>query len=454
MKTIAAIATAPVSGPIGILRLSGDEAVRIAEAVFSPANGKKLSEYADKHLAYGSLTNKDGRLIDSCMAVLMRAPHSYTGEDCAEIHCHGSLEILRQGLASLYAQGAEPAGPGEFTKRAFLNGKMDLSEAEAVNDLISSQTAQAMENATAQVRGVIGKKIQTIRDRIVAIVANFYAVVDFPDEEIDVSLFDQAQEVLHNATGELYAMAESYEKGRLLREGICCAILGKPNAGKSSILNAMAGFDRVIVTDIPGTTRDIVEETIQVGPVVLRLSDTAGLRETIDPVEKIGIQKAMEHANEAALVLGVFDNSTEITDEDLMVIARAGSKRSIAIINKQDLERKIDVKYIKNHFHYTVEVSVKTGEGIPELLHLIEEVVGVSNLQCNGELITNARQAAALARAAERCEESFFAAQSGLTPDAVVMDAEGAIAALGEITGQSVTDDIVDKIFSTFCVGK
>ncbi len=454
MKTIAAIATAPVSGPVGILRLSGDEAIRIAEAVFSPANGKKLSQCAERELVYGNLKNEGGKIIDSCLAVIMPGPHSYTGEDCAELHCHGSLEILRQGLAALYAQGAQPAGPGEYTKRAFLNGKLDLSEAEAVGDLICAQTAQAVENAAAQVRGAVGKKVQKIRDEIVAIVANFYAVVDFPDEEIDESLFEQAQEVLHNATGELYAMAESYEKGRILREGITCTILGKPNAGKSSILNAMAGFERAIVTDIPGTTRDIVEECIQVGPVVLRIADTAGLRETEDPVEKIGIQKAMERANEAALVLCVFDRSTKVTDEDLMVIARAGSKRSIAVINKEDLECRMDVDYIKSHFAHTVEVSVKTGEGIPRLMQTIEEVIGVANLQCDGELITNARQAAALARAAERCEESFFAAESGLTPDAVVMDAEGAIAALGEITGQSVTDDIVDKIFSTFCVGK
>lgn len=250
MKTIAAIATAPVSGPVGILRLSGDEAIRIAEAVFSPANGKKLSQCAERELVYGNLKNGEGKIIDSCLAVIMPGPHSYTGEDCAELHCHGSLEILRQGLAALYAQGAQPAGPGEYTKRAFLNGKLDLSEAEAVGDLICAQTAQAVENAAAQVRGAVGKKVQKIRDEIVAIVANFYAVVDFPDEEIDESLFEQAQEVLHNATGELYAMAESYEKGRMLREGITCTILGKPNAGKSSILNAMAGFERAIVTDI------------------------------------------------------------------------------------------------------------------------------------------------------------------------------------------------------------
>lgn len=454
MKTIAAIATAPVSGPVGILRLSGDEAIRIAEAVFSPANGKKLSQCAERELIYGNLINGEGKIIDSCLAVRMPGPHSYTGEDCAEIHCHGSMEILRQGLAALFAQGAQPAAPGEYTKRAFLNGKMGLSEAEAVNDLICAQTAQAVENAAAQMRGVMGKKIQKIRQDIMDIVSNFYAVVDFPDEEIDESLFEKAQEVLHNATGELYALAESYEKGRMLREGIPCAILGKPNAGKSSILNAMAGFDRAIVTDIPGTTRDIVEECVQVGPVVLRLADTAGLRETEDPVERIGIQKAMERANEAALVLSVFDSSSELTDEDLMVIARAGSKRSIAIINKEDLECKLDIGFIKSHFQNTVEVSVKTGEGIPALMHMIEQVIGVADLKCDGELITNARQAAALARAAERCEESFFAAESGMTPDAVVMDAEGAIAALGEVTGQSVTDDIVDNIFANFCVGK
>ena len=453
-KTIAAIATGPAAGPIGIIRVSGPQTLAIADKIFTPQGGGLLSERSSRLLTYGALHARDGRVIDHCLCCVMHAPHSYTGEDMAEIQCHGSPAILSETLAALFAGGAVQAGPGEFTQRAFLAGKMDLSGAEAVNDIITATTIHAAENAAAQMDGVVGSKIHAIRQRLVELVAEFLAVVDYPDEEIDSRLFDSACEILHDATRELYDLAETYERGRILREGIPCAILGRPNAGKSSLLNALAGVDRAIVTSVPGTTRDVIEETIRIGAVVLHLYDTAGLRDTQDPVEKIGIDRAMKQAQASALILAVFDSSDNISDDDLMVIARTHGKRTIAVLNKSDLPSELDVCTIRKYFEHVISVSARTGEGLKELYDLIPKVVGMDGMQFDGTVITNARQAAALVRAAERCEEAFVAAQLGMTPDAVVMDAEGAIAALGEITGQAVRDDIVATIFDKFCVGK
>ena len=453
-ETIAAIATGPVQGAIGIVRVSGPDAIIVLDQVFRPDHGSSMAEKPSSRLIYGSLLAKDGAVIDKCLACVMRAPHSYTGENMAEIQCHGSQAILSAVLTALFAHGVVQAEPGEFTRRAFVNGKMDLSGAEAVHDLVTAQTAQAAENAAAQLEGAVGGKIIEIRQKIVDLVSEFLAVVDYPDEEIDSVLFENACEILHNATRDLYRLAESYEYGRILREGVPCTILGRPNAGKSSLLNALAGVERAIVTDIPGTTRDVIEETIRIGAVVLRMYDTAGLRDTSDPVEKIGIDRAMKQASNAHLILAVFDSSDEISDEDLMVIARTHGKRAIAVINKSDLPSAINMQSIRRHFQHVVAVSAKNGDGLKELYELIPKVVGMDGAVYDGGIITNARQAAALARAAERCEAAFCAAESGMTPDAVVMDAEGAIAALGEITGQSVTDDIISNIFEKFCVGK
>lgn len=453
-QTIAAIATGPVSGPIGIVRISGPDTMAVIDRVFHPQDGKPLSEKPSRLLTYGSLCSRTGDVIDRCLACVMHAPHSYTGEDMAEIQCHGSPAILSETLSVLFANGAVQAGPGEFTRRAFLAGKLDLSGAEAVHDLVTAATTQAAQNAAAQLDGAVGTRIYALRQKLVDLVAEFLAVVDYPDEEIDSVLIDRSCEILHDATRDLYALAETYERGRILREGIPCAILGRPNAGKSSLLNALAGEDRAIVTNVPGTTRDVIEESIRIGPVVLRLYDTAGLRDTQDPVEKIGIDRAMKQANDSFLILAVFDSSDEISDEDLMVMARTHGKRTIAVLNKSDLPSALNIELIERRFEHVVAVSALTGEGLQELNDCISQVVGLDGMAFDGGVITNARQAAAIVRAAERCEEAFFEAQSGMTPDVVVMDTEGAIAALGEITGQSVRDDIVATIFDKFCVGK
>ncbi len=450
--TIAAICSA--GGPIGLIRVSGERAIEAVCAVFRAKNGKSLSEAPTQKLVYGTLHDAVGRMIDCCYAVVLRAPHTYTGEPMAELQCHGSTAVLTQGLEALFSHGVRQAEAGEFTRRAFLNGKMGLSEAEAVHDLITARTAEAARNAAAQVMGAVGSPVQQMRDELIGMVAHFHAVVDFPDEDIDPVLFDDAAALLHRTTSRLYAMAESYERGRILREGVPCVILGRPNAGKSTLLNTLLGRERAIVTNIPGTTRDLIEENVKVGQLLLRVTDTAGLRDTNDPVEQAGIDRAMAEASACSLILAVFDGSQPLNEDDMLVLARSAGHRAVAIINKDDLPRELDEKLLKKHFLHIVPISAKTGEGMDRLLTLLPRLIGLEDGALDGALITNARQAAALARAAERCEAALYAATSGMTPDAVVMDAEGAIAALGEITGETVTEAVVTRIFSDFCVGK
>ena len=293
--TIAAVAAS--GGPIGIIRVSGAQAIGAVSAVFSPKNGSPLAEAASQKLVYGTLSDKNGHLLDACYAVVFRAPHTYTGEDMAEIQCHGSTAVLTAALAALFAHGVRQAEAGEFTRRAFLNDKMGLSEAEAVHDLITARTVEAAQNAAAQMMGAVGSSVQQMRDKLLGMVAHFHAIVDFPDEDIDPILFDDAAALLHQTTSQLYRMAESYERGRILREGVPCVILGRPNAGKSTLLNTLLGRERAIVTDIPGTTRDLIEENVKVGQILLRVTDTAGLRDTTDPVEQAGIDRAMAEAS-------------------------------------------------------------------------------------------------------------------------------------------------------------
>ncbi len=450
--TIAAISSA--GGPIGLIRVSGEKAVEAVSAVFQAKNGKPLKDAPNQKLVLGTLYDKDGNLLDHCFAVVMHKPHTYTGEEMAELQCHGSTVVLTEAMKALFSHGVRQAEPGEFTRRAFLGGKIGLSEAEAVHDLITSRTAEAAQNAAAQLMGSVGSPVQEMREELIGMVAHFYALVDFPDEDIDPMLFDDAATLLHRTTSRLYAMAESYERGRILREGVPCVILGRPNVGKSTLLNTLLGRERAIVTDIPGTTRDLIEENVKVGQLLLKVTDTAGLRDTNDPVEQAGIDRAMAEATAASLILSVFDGSKPLDDGDLLVLARSAGHRAIAVINKCDLPQELDQKLIRKHFLNIVPISAKTGEGMNELLELIPRAIGLGDGAFDGTLITNARQAAALARAAERCEAALYAAQSGMTPDAVVMDAEGAIAALGEITGDSVTEAVVTRIFNDFCVGK
>lgn len=448
--TITAVAA---SGAIGIVRLSGPHAVEALETLFRPANGEMLSDQPANHLTFGTVT-VDGAALDRCFAVRLEAPRTATGEDMAELQCHGSPAVLQAVLDALYKVGVRQAGPGEFTRRAFLNGKLDLSAAEAVNDLVLARTAEAARNAAGQLMGAVGGRLNGLREELLALTAHFYAVIDYPDDDIEPFLYQTAQKTIEKALSVLQKLTESYARGRVLREGVSCAILGRPNVGKSSLLNALLGRDRAIVTAVAGTTRDVLEETVRLGPVLLRLSDTAGLRTTSDPIEQEGIERALCAADQARLVLAMFDGSAPLTDDDWLVIDRAAGRESVAVVNKCDLDTALDLAALREHFTKVVPISARTGEGIDRLSETLSALVGLDSAAFDGETITNARQAEALTRAAERLTAANAAAQTGLTPDAVLMDVEGAISALGEVTGQNVTEDLVNTIFSNFCVGK
>ncbi len=450
--TIAAVSTGSQVSAIGILRLSGDDCIEVADRVFSLQNGKSLQAIPDRKLMLGVLRDKQERVIDQCMVVVSRNPHSYTGEDTVEFHCHGSPAVLTAGLESLYAAGALPAKRGEFTKRAFLNGKLDLTQAEAVIDLIEADTADAAANAAGQVGGVLQKKLAPIYDDLTNLCSHFHAVLDYPDEDIeDFTLSSYTSSLRADAKG-LYSILKTYTQGRILRQGVAAAIVGKPNVGKSSLLNALAGYDRVIVTDIPGTTRDTVEESVMLGSTRLRLIDTAGIRETTDTVEAMGVQRSREAVENADLVLFVCDGSTPLDDEDQAIIDLClDHENAIALINKSDLGSQVDPSDLP--FMAVISVCAKTGQGLDQLADMVDAMFE-GQAPCDGSILTNARQYDACRRAYEAMLRCLQGLQLGQTPDAVLLDAEEAMEAMGEVTGATVREDITNRIFERFCVGK
>ena len=448
---IAAVSTGRQVCAIGIIRLSGDGCIAVAERVFTPLN-KPLHEAANRKLVMGTLHDARGRVIDQCMAVCSRQPHSYTGEDTVEFHCHGSPAVLAAGLEALYHAGARPAGRGEFTKRAFLNGKMDLTQAEAVIDLIEADTADAAANAAGQVGGVLQKKLAPIYDELVNLCSHFHAVLDYPDEDIEDFGLQNYTATLRAAAKELYALLQTYGQGRILRQGVAAAIVGRPNVGKSSLLNRLAGFDRAIVTDIPGTTRDTVEESVMVGSTRLRLIDTAGIRQTADTVEAMGVERSKKALEEADLAIFLCDGSQPLTQEDQDIIALCmDAPNAIALINKSDLGKTVQPGELP--FMTILPVSIKEGTGLETLPDVLEEMFG-GGMPCDGSILTNARQYDACRRAYEAMLESLKGLKLGQTPDAVLTDVEAAMEAMGEVTGATVREDITARIFERFCVGK
>lgn len=448
---IAAVSTGRQVCAIGIIRLSGAGCIAVAERVFTPLN-KPLHEAANRKLVMGTLHDARGRVIDQCMAVCSRQPHSYTGEDTVEFHCHGSPAVLAAGLEALYHAGARPAGRGEFTKRAFLNGKMDLTQAEAVIDLIEADTADAAANAAGQVGGVLQKKLAPIYEELVNLCSHFHAVLDYPDEDIEDFGLQNYTATLRAAAKELYALLQTYGQGRILRQGVAAAIVGRPNVGKSSLLNRLAGFDRAIVTDIPGTTRDTVEESVMVGSTRLRLIDTAGIRQTADTVEAMGVERSKKALEEADLAIFLCDGSQPLTQEDRDIIELCmDAPNAIALINKSDLGKTVQPGELP--FMTILPVSIKEGTGLELLPEVLEEMFG-GGIPCDGSILTNARQYDACRRAYEAMLESLKGLKLGQTPDAVLTDVEAAMEAMGEVTGATVREDITARIFERFCVGK
>ncbi|NMA37467.1 MAG: tRNA uridine-5-carboxymethylaminomethyl(34) synthesis GTPase MnmE [Papillibacter sp.] len=453
--TIAAVATGNIKAAIGIIRLSGSEAIDIAAKVFVPLNKQSLASLPPRKQVLGKLYSSSGEVIDNCLAVVSHAPNSYTGENTVEFHCHGSPVVLAAALKALFYNGARQARAGEFTKRAFLNGRLDLVQAEAVIDLIDSETEAAAKNAAAQLGGAVSRKTDKVYDSLVGISAHFHAIIDYPDEDIEPFKLQSYLSEIGASEKVLKSLLDSLERGQVMKEGIKAAIIGKPNAGKSSLLNALLGYDRAIVTASAGTTRDTIEEKLALGDVLLRLIDTAGLRDSADEAEKLGIERSRAAARDAGLVLAVFDGSKPLSPEDYEVIkASQLAPRALAIINKNDLKCILDVGELRKYYKSNIFVSALTGEGLSELSSIVKELLGQDKQVSIGEILVNSRQYDAISRAYTALLRAKAALTEGLTPDAVLIDTEEAIAALGELSGRTVRDDIVDTIFSRFCVGK
>ncbi len=460
MELIAAIATGGNPTAIGIVRVSGEGCFAACDQVFRAANRRAFADQDARKMVLGEVLDTQGRTIDRGLAVRFPGPHSYTGEDCAEFHCHGSPVVLRELLSALFAAGARQAKAGEFTRRAFLNGQLDLTQAEAVVDLIDAETAASARNAAAQLDGGLRRTLEPIQEALLEISTRFYAVVDYPDEDIEDIQPGQITAALRTADERLTALLDTCQRGKVLKSGVRTAIVGKPNAGKSSLLNALAGYDRVIVTDIPGTTRDTVEESVLCGGVLLRLIDTAGIRDTEDAVEKLGVERSRQAVRTADLVIVLLDSTAEITREDREILALAqNSPRYIVAMSKSDL-LPLEAGHVcsadpnARQPDAVVQLSSVAPGGLCDLEKAVAELFPAGDPKEAGGLLTDQRQEEAARRARDAVRRGLEALTGGLTPDAVLTDVEEALDALGELTGRTAREEIVTRIFSRFCVGK
>ncbi|MGN8889270.1 tRNA uridine-5-carboxymethylaminomethyl(34) synthesis GTPase MnmE [Dysosmobacter sp. HCP28S3_G4] len=460
MDIIAAIATGQAATAIGIVRISGEGCFALCDQVFRPMNGRPFSQTEPRKMIYGDVLDQSGGVLDRGLAVRFPGTGSYTGEDSAEFHCHGSPVVLREVLNTLFALGARQARPGEFTRRAFLNGRMDLTQAEAVIDLIDAETAAAAKNAMAQLDGALRRPLERIQDGLLDIASRFYAVVDYPDEDIEDIRPEQIRETLAETESALERLLATGQRGKVLKAGVRTAIVGRPNAGKSSLLNALAGYERAIVTDIPGTTRDTVEESAVVRDVLLRLVDTAGIRDSADAVEQLGVERSRRAVDSAQLVIAVIDGVTGPTEEDQEILELASrAPHWILGFSKSDLlpQGSCPVLEIPGSLREP-DQAVSFSSVAPDGLRLLEDAIAdlfpAGDPKDAGGLLTDIRQEDAVRRTLEAVRRAREALSAGLTPDAVVTDIEDGLNALGELTGRTAREDIVERIFSRFCVGK
>ena len=451
--TIAAISTAQGEGGIGVIRVSGDGAIEIADKVFKNINNKKLCDMKGYTAAFGSIIF-EGEKLDEAVALVFRAPHSYTGEDVVELSCHGGMYITKQVLRAVLQAGAVPAQAGEFTKRAFLNGKVDLTEAEAVIDIISAKSRSAARSAICVKEGALRKKITAVKDELLSLTAHLSAWADYPEEDIAEVSEEDILVTCEKAEITLKRLLDTYDSGQAVKQGIDTVIAGRPNVGKSTLMNLLSGTEKSIVTDIPGTTRDVVEDTVLVGDVILRLSDTAGLRNTDDAVEKIGVERARKKLSQCGLLLAVFDNSRELDSDDLELIEMSKEVPTVAIINKTDLEAKLDVNKIKSNISNIIYVSAANGEGREDIIKAVEKIAGTGNLNPSEGILSNERQRNNVYNALSSVREAKAAVDMGMTFDAVTVSLEDAISELLEMTGEKTSDEVIDRVFHNFCVGK
>lgn len=453
LSAIAAISTPLGTGGVGIIRISGKNATEIADRIFVSVNGKKLSSSKGYRAYFGRIFDGE-TAVDEVVCLVFRAPHSYTGEDVVEINCHGGVVLLKKILRLVLQNGAQAAAPGEFTKRAFLNGKLDLSEAESVMTLISAQGEQGANAAFNQLEGSLSRKIEKINSSLLSLAAHIAAWVDYPDDEIEELGNNELYSTIYNAHLELCALLSNFDSGMAVTNGVEAAIVGKPNVGKSTLMNLLTGYDRSIVTEIEGTTRDIVEETVNLNGCILRISDTAGMRETGDIVEKLGVERSRKKLERAAIVFAVFDLSKPLSDEDKELIDECKDKNVIPIVNKTDLEPRLDVDYIKNKLGSPLFISAKSGDGYNELCDRVAELMGTKNFDTTSAMLVNERQRICCQKASDALKDALEALNIGLTPDAIGVCIDDAIAALLELTGQKASEAVVDEVFKQFCVGK
>lgn len=451
-STVAAISTPKGEGGISVIRISGSDAIAVADKCFISASGKKLCELNGYCAAYGNAVRADGSFVDEAVALVFRAPKSYTGEDVVEISVHGGIIPARECLKSVFEAGALPAGPGEFTKRAFLNGKIDLSEAESVMEIIGAKNKAALGIALGAKDGRISRDIESITEKMLFAAASLSAFSDFPDEDIEGLDNESFSGMLNESETALEKLISTFHSGQAVLSGVPTAIVGKPNVGKSTLMNMLSREERSIVTEHAGTTRDIVEAQVNVGDITLLLSDTAGIRDTDNEIENIGVQRAKKRLNSSALILAVFDVSSPFDDEDKKITEMLKDKKSIVVLNKCDLPHRADLSLLDKFD--TVSVSAKNGEGYDELQSRISEVCGAAKLSPDDTVLLNERQYACSLRAKEAVSEAKKALTQGVTLDAVTVLIDDAVNALLELSGKRANESVVDEIFKNFCIGK